>query len=194
VCGKQDHIRNGKEIYAMEVETERQALGGGCLWQHWPHGLDRFNGDVQIWVQAQWFSAVSLCRETGQNGIGKCAASRIISVTVRRYTQWKLRDTLIAKTDGRVDGANAREFQTALDAAIDDNEFSVVLDMEQLSYISSAGLRVILLTAKALQGRNRKFAICALSESIREVFEISGFDKIISIHASRSDALAAFNN
>ena len=99
-------------------------------------------------------------------------------------------DTLIAKTDGRVDGANAREFQTALDAAIDDNEFSVVLDMEQLSYISSAGLRVILLTAKTLQGRNRKFAICALSESIREVFKISGFDKIISIHASRSDALA----
>ena len=39
----------------------------------------------------QWFDAVSLCRETGQNGIGKCAASRIISVTVRRYTQWKLR-------------------------------------------------------------------------------------------------------
>ena len=88
-------------------------------------------------------------------------------------------------TDGRIDGANAREFQTALDAAIDDNECAVVLDMERLSYISSAGLRVILLTAKALQGRNRKFAICALSESIREVFEISGFDKIIPIHASR---------
>ena len=40
-------------------------------------------------------------------------------------------DTLIAKTDGRVDGANAREFQTALDAAIDDNECAVVLDMER---------------------------------------------------------------
>ena len=42
-------------------------------------------------------------------------------------------NTLIAKTDGRVDGANAREFQTALDAAIDDNECAVVLDMERLS-------------------------------------------------------------
>ena len=101
-------------------------------------------------------------------------------------------DTLIAMTDGRIDGANAREFQTALDAAIDANECAVVLDMERLSYISSAGLRVILLTAKALQGRNRKFAICSLSESIREVFEISGFDKIIPIHASEVEALAAF--
>ncbi len=103
-------------------------------------------------------------------------------------------DTLIAKTDGRVDGANAREFQSALEAAIDDNESTVILDMERLSYISSAGLRVILLTAKSLQRRNAKFAVCSLSESIQEVFEISGFDKIISIHPSQAEALAAFND
>ncbi len=103
-------------------------------------------------------------------------------------------DTLIAKTGGRVDGANAREFQSALEAAIDDNTSAVILDMERLSYISSAGLRVILLTAKSLQGRNAKFAVCSLSESIQEVFEISGFDKIISIHPSQAEALAAFND
>ena len=101
-------------------------------------------------------------------------------------------DTVIAKADGRIDGANAREFQTALEAAIDANDCSMVLDMERLSYISSAGLRVILLMAKTLQGRNRKLAICSLSESIREVFGISGFDKIIPIHASTVDALAKF--
>ena len=103
-------------------------------------------------------------------------------------------DTLIAKTDGRVDGTNAREFQTALEAAIDANDRAVILNMEKLSYISSAGLRVILLTAKVLQGRNTKFAVCSLSEAIQEVFEISGFDKIISIHASQAQAQAAFNN
>ena len=103
-------------------------------------------------------------------------------------------DTLIAKTDGRVDGANAREFQTALEAAIDSKDGAVLLDMEKLSYISSAGLRVILLMAKVLQGRNAKFAICSLAASIREVFQISGFDKIIAIHASQSEALAAFKN
>ena len=101
--------------------------------------------------------------------------------------------TLIAKTDGRVDGTNAREFQTALEAAIDTNDRAVILNMEKLSYISSAGLR-ILLTAKVLQGRNTKFAVCSLSEAIQEVFEISGFDKIISIHASQAQAQAAFNN
>ena len=103
-------------------------------------------------------------------------------------------DILIAKTEGRVDGTNAREFQVALEAAIDASERAVVLDMEKLSYISSSGLRVILLTAKTLRNRNAKFAVCSLSAPIQEVFEISGFDKIISIRPSQAEALAAFND
>ena len=103
-------------------------------------------------------------------------------------------NTLIAKTDGRVDGANAREFQSALEEAIDANEQAVILDMEELSYISSAGLRVILLTAKNLRSQNAKFAVCSLSAPIREVFEISGFDKIISIHGTQAEALASLKD
>ena len=59
--------------------------------------------------------------------------------------------TLIARADGRIDGANAREFQVALESAIDPTDSNVILDLENLSYISSAGLRVILMTAKSLQ-------------------------------------------
>lgn len=99
--------------------------------------------------------------------------------------------TLIAKTEGRVDGANAREFQDALEEAIDPADRAVILDLENLSYISSAGLRVILLTAKTLRKQNASLSVCSLSEPIRQVFEISGFDKIIPIHASQAEAVAA---
>ena len=51
---------------------------------------------------------------------------------------------------------------------------------------------MILLVARALENRKVKFAICSLSEPIREVFEVSGFDKIISVHASQAEALAVF--
>ena len=102
-------------------------------------------------------------------------------------------DTLVAMAEDRVDGTNASEFQQALEAAISDADSIVILDCEQLSYISSAGLRVILLTARALQRQNSKFAVCSLSEQIREVFEISGFDKIIPVHATRADALGALS-
>ena len=102
--------------------------------------------------------------------------------------------TLIAKVSDRVDGANARQFQDALTAAIDESVHWMVLDLNELSYISSAGLRVILLTAKALQRQDAKLVVCSLSDPIREVFEISGFDKIISIHASQSEAVASFKD
>ena len=98
--------------------------------------------------------------------------------------------TLIAQVEGRVDSANAREFEQVLTEAIGDAQ-TVVVDFEGLSYISSSGLRVLLLVAKTLRQRSANLALCALSESIREVFEISGFDKIIQIHDTRAEALAA---
>lgn len=98
---------------------------------------------------------------------------------------------LIATTEGRIDGVNAHEFQADIENAIEDSDTAVILDMEKLSYISSAGLRVILLTAKKLQRQNARLAVCSLSTSIREVFEISGFAKIIPIHGSLSETIDA---
>lgn len=101
--------------------------------------------------------------------------------------------TVIAKIDGRLDGANAQEFQGDLTASIEDSDRAVILDFENLSYISSAGLRVILITAKALRRQDAELAVCALSDPIREVFEISGFDQIIPVRDSQADAIAAIN-
>ena len=98
---------------------------------------------------------------------------------------------LFAQVAGRVDSANVREFDQALSAAISDDCNVIVIDLEGLSYISSTGLRVILLVAEVLRNRAARLALCSLSVPIREVFEISGFDKIIPIHGSRDEALAA---
>ena len=99
--------------------------------------------------------------------------------------------TVIAKADGRIDSSNSREFHTELEAVIADSDAAVVLDFEDVAYISSAGMRVILLTAKSLQKSGIKLALCSMGDSIREVFKISGFDKIIEIHESQAEALSA---
>ena len=101
---------------------------------------------------------------------------------------------LIAVADGRVDGANAQEFQSTLADEINADDRGLVLDLGQITYISSAGLRVILLTAKALNRQNAELAVCSLTDSVREVFEISGFDKIIPVRASQPEAIASFKN
>lgn len=98
---------------------------------------------------------------------------------------------LIVKIGGRIDGSNGREFESEMDKMISEAERTVVLDMTNLSYISSAGLRAILLLAKTLWKRDAKLFLCALPSSIREVIEISGFHKIIPVHGTREEALAA---
>ena len=101
------------------------------------------------------------------------------------------RGAVIARASGRIDSSNSREFHSGLEAVVNDDDSAVVLNFEDVSYISSAGMRVILLTAKSLRSSGMKFVLCSMNDSIREVFKISGFDKIIPIHGSRSDALAA---
>ena len=100
---------------------------------------------------------------------------------------------MVAKAAGRVDGGNAREFQDALETLLDEEITAVVLDLEHLSYISSAGPRVILIVAKHLQTRGARFGLCSLSDSVSKVFQASGFDQIIQIHATQANALSAFN-
>ena len=100
---------------------------------------------------------------------------------------------LTVKVRGRIDGSNASEFQDKVKNIFTDEDKTVMMDMSELEYISSAGLRVVLMLAKLLEQRKLNFAIHSLSDPIREVFEISGFDKIIKVHDSREQALAAFN-
>ena len=98
--------------------------------------------------------------------------------------------TLIVKVESRrIDSSNARSFHTSLEDAIQDDDTGLVLNFSNVSYISSAGMRVILSVLKVLQKKEAKFAICDMKDSVREVFNISGFDKIVDIRDSQDDAL-----
>ncbi|MDE2690742.1 MAG: STAS domain-containing protein [Holophagales bacterium] len=98
---------------------------------------------------------------------------------------------LVAKVEGRVDSSNSQDFERQLQGAIGEDVQAVVVDLGQLAYISSAGLRVVLLVAKTLGQRNVSISLCALSDPVQSVFEISGFNRIIQIYDTQADALAA---
>ncbi len=98
---------------------------------------------------------------------------------------------LILIPSGRIDGQNALDFQASIDKVIGNTDSAIILELSDLSYISSAGLRVILLMAKTLKSRNIHFSMCAIAPAVKEVFEISGFGNIISIHDTRAAALAS---
>ncbi len=101
------------------------------------------------------------------------------------------RGVLSVKVRGRIDGSNSNDFCGAVEAALADDDTAVIIDMEEILYISSAGLRVLLVLAKMLELRNTHFAVCSLSEQISEVFRITGFDKVIGVHQSSARAREA---
>ncbi len=90
---------------------------------------------------------------------------------------------------GRIDSVTCKPFEERLMARVDSGPVPVVVDLTELDYISSAGLRVLLMAAKKQKARAARFALCSVKEHIREVFEIGGFTKILEIHEDRSAAL-----
>lgn len=93
---------------------------------------------------------------------------------------------------GHIDGLNAEKFQAELKQNIKAPDGgTVILDLETLTYISSAGLRAILLVAKILHARGRKFSICSLSEAVDSMVKTAGFDKVIDVYESPSEAVSA---
>ena len=111
------------------------------------------------------------------------------SLTTERSGQ-----TLIVSAKGRIDGANATEVQGVLSSAIEPGVKLMLLDLGGLTYISSAGLRVIMLTARTLDRSGAKFAVGSPAGPIREVFQISGFDQIIPIFDSQAEAIESLGS
>jgi len=93
---------------------------------------------------------------------------------------------------GRLDSNTSGEFEKSLQALFQSAECRALLDFSALNYISSAGLRVVLMTAKrAKQGRGQ-LILHGLQPHVREVFEISGFLKILDVTDNREAALTRF--
>lgn len=97
---------------------------------------------------------------------------------------------LALTVSGRLDANTSGALEKRLEEAIAAGETHILLDFEPLDYISSAGLRVLLKTAREQDSRAGKLVLCCLRDYIREVFELSGFTTIIPVAESRDDAVA----
>ncbi len=94
--------------------------------------------------------------------------------------------------EGRLDTQTSPDAQQQLNRLIDEGATKILVNLEKVDYISSAGLRVLLVVAKQLKATDGELRICSLNEVVKEVFDISGFDLILPISASESEALEGF--
>ena len=97
----------------------------------------------------------------------------------------------VARSHGRLDFGASAEFQKALEAAVAAKPKGLVVECSALEYVSSAGLRAFLVGARGAKGAGIRIAICCLTPSVREVFQVSGFDRLMPVVATLAEAMSA---
>jgi anti-anti-sigma factor len=98
---------------------------------------------------------------------------------------------VIMALSGKLDATTAKTFEEKILAEIDSGDRRFVIDLSQLEYVSSAGLRIFLLAAKRLHSTDGKIVLCSLQGHVRQVFDLAGFSSIFSIYSSRDEAIKA---
>lgn len=102
----------------------------------------------------------------------------------------KEKDTVVVTVTGRIDAVTAPEFEKHLADLMAAGEKRFLLNFSGLEYISSAGLRSILVTAKQLKAKEGKLLFAQLQSSVKDVFKISGFESLFKIFDTEAEALA----
>jgi anti-anti-sigma factor len=121
-------------------------------------------------------------------------------------SEYETADIVTLSLSGRLDGTTAKTFQDAILGRIESGSHRLIIELSQLQYISSAGLRVFAIAGKRLNSVNGKLVLCGLKKTIpyqtlnripdpvREVFETSGFSTIFPSYGSQDDAIEALHS
>lgn len=104
----------------------------------------------------------------------------------------KENNAVVVSIKGRMDAVTTPEIESRLSQLIDSGEKKLLINLQQLDYISSAGLRALLATAKRLKSEHGDVAFANLEGHVKEVFEISGFYSIFKVFDSTEMALEHF--
>ena len=100
------------------------------------------------------------------------------------------RDGIIAVAPaGRIDTTTAPTLEGHLDALLAGGARRVIVDFSRVDYISSAGLRVMLIVARRMKESNGRLALCAFPEAVRQVFQLAGFLPLFTVCESQDIAM-----
>ena len=102
-------------------------------------------------------------------------------------------EACIVTARGRLDGASSSIFADRISGLITDQKPTILVDFTAVDFVTSAGLRAVLILLKKVKAANGSFALCGVQDSVREILDISGFTAMISIYPARSDGIAALS-
>jgi len=107
-------------------------------------------------------------------------------------TKRVLDNTVVVDIAGSLDTQTAGSAIDALQVHLDTSPDHLLINLSGLDFVSSSGLRVILRAAKRVRAYGGKMKVCGAQGMVKEVLEISGFDRLLELHDEEAQALAAF--
>jgi len=96
---------------------------------------------------------------------------------------------VVLRVIGRMDAENAAQFERQCESCISAGFTSIVIDLCDLTYVSSMGLRSVVAVAKKLRDKGGDLRICRLTGLVRQVFEITRLNQVFPPHDSVESAL-----
>lgn len=104
-----------------------------------------------------------------------------------------LGDAYVIEVSGRMDTINSKDLDARLNSVLGRNIAKIVIDLEGVNYISSVGLRVLLASLKRQKENQRCLALAALQPFVKDVFRVTGLEKIFSIYSTQEEAASGRN-
>jgi anti-anti-sigma factor len=102
-------------------------------------------------------------------------------------------DIIVLSPVGRVDNDTSPAFQTKLLACVGSTASTVLIDFSDVEYISSAGLRALMMASKQSKATNGRLAAASLTPMVKEIFTISRFSLVVQVFETTAQAIAALS-
>lgn len=93
---------------------------------------------------------------------------------------------------GRMDLGGVKAIEKDFDRMVEAPKMSVIVDMSGVPYMSSIGIRSLLIHAKSVSARGGKYVLCSVQSDVKNVLEVSGIDQLIKLFDSVDDAVSYF--
>jgi anti-sigma B factor antagonist/stage II sporulation protein AA (anti-sigma F factor antagonist) len=103
-------------------------------------------------------------------------------------------EILILKFKGRLDAVSAPSAEKKVFEAINEGQSKLILDFAGVTYLSSAGMRMLLSTTKKLKTLSGKLVVCSIATNVMDVLKMSGFDHVLDLAKDQDEALRKFTS
>lgn len=115
-----------------------------------------------------------------------------MSETNLNITTETFKRAVLVKASGRIDSSNAAQFDTVLKDVLAEGHANIVLNLADISYMSSAGLRAIVAAHRECTKKKGTLVLAMPSERVSEVFSLAGLDSIFTVYDDVTAAVGSF--